>query len=877
MVVCAVAQVNQTAAYNVGTPVLQDIWVDPVNGNDGRSGVLRSQAVRTVTEAWGRIPQDSALHTTGYRLMLVAGHHTEVPVYWESRIGTFTYPVVIQSADGDGAARMDGMNLFNCHYLYLLGLRLENGGGDVLHLEACSHMLVRNCQVRGTGDINRYESPQEAFKANQSQYIYVEGSDISGAYDNAVDFVAVQYGHFISNRIHRAVDWCMYLKGGSAYFTVEGNEFFNGGTGGFTAGQGTGFEFMSSPWLHYEAYDIKFINNIVHHTGTVGIGVNGGYNILIAYNTLYKAGTNDHVFEVVHGMRGCDGNVAACNANNAAGGWGTAGPEGQYIPNRNVYIYNNLVYNPAGTDSDWSHFVIAGATAPPPGSNVANPANADTHVRIRGNLIWNGPPSLALNSGSGAAPGNPTCNDAQLRADNTINTVQPQLVDPENGNFRPVAGGNVFAQMTYAVPAFPGGDRPSPPTVPTGNLDNRVPVDYLDVLRSGSGPAGAFAGLANLPPTVRLTAPANGSLFTLPTTIAVSATAEDALDGVSNVAFYAGDVLIGRDATAPYSMIWSNPAPLLYSLTARATDARGAVATSAVRIVRVLSTNSPTAAYDFDGDRVTDIGVFWPARGGWHVLESLRASLRQLDWGWDRVTPAPGDFDGDGRTDVAVYHPEGGTWYVRESRTATLRRQSWGWSAAVPVPGDYDGDGKTDIAVYWPGGGNWYILQSSTNSRRLQGWGWSASVPVPADYDGDGKTDIAVYYPAGGEWHILQSRSGSLRYLKWGWSAAEPVPADYDGDGRADVAVYHPAAGNWYIRQSSTGTLRQQGWGWRDAEPVPGNYDGDSRDDIAVYHPAAGNWYILQSSSGKLRLQNWGWGAAQPVWNQFNLNRVIAN
>lgn len=42
-----------------------------------------------------------------------------------------------------------------------------------------------------------------------------------------------------------------------AYFLVSGNLIRNGGTTGFAAGQSTGFEFMTSPWLQYEAYDIR--------------------------------------------------------------------------------------------------------------------------------------------------------------------------------------------------------------------------------------------------------------------------------------------------------------------------------------------------------------------------------------------------------------------------------------------------------------------------------------------------------------------------------------------------------------------------------------------------------------------------------------------
>lgn len=61
----------------------------------------------------------------------------------------------------------------------------------------------------------------------------------------------------------------------------------------------------------------------------------------------------------------------------------------------------------------------------------------------RGNLVWSGGPDMALLTGlgdsTGCQPSNPTCNLLQLLAQNAINTVQPQLIDPEAGNFRQVS------------------------------------------------------------------------------------------------------------------------------------------------------------------------------------------------------------------------------------------------------------------------------------------------------------------------------------------------------------------------------------------------------------------------------------------------------
>lgn len=80
-------------------------------------------------------------------------------------------------------------------------------GGDVLHFESCSHILLRTTTIRGLGTIANYDVPQEVLKANQCQHVYIENCDISGAWENAVDFVAVQYGHVVGSRIHRSGDW----------------------------------------------------------------------------------------------------------------------------------------------------------------------------------------------------------------------------------------------------------------------------------------------------------------------------------------------------------------------------------------------------------------------------------------------------------------------------------------------------------------------------------------------------------------------------------------------------------------------------------------------------------------------------------------------
>ncbi|MBI3162674.1 MAG: S-layer homology domain-containing protein [Chloroflexi bacterium] len=484
--------------YNTGNPTLTDIWVDAVNGNDSNNGATPATAFRTLTAAWNSIPTTNPL-SQGRRINLQPGTYTEsmIPNYWEDRYGTFDAPIFIR---GNGSSRGDvvlqgTVNMYNVHYAYFENLSIVFNG-DNFHCELCDHILLRN-MVMNAGA----QQAQETIKINQSQYIYIENSDISGAYDNAIDFVAVQYGHILNNRIHNAGDWCAYAKGGSAYLRVEANIIYDCGTGGFTAGQGTGFQFMSPPWIQYEAYDIKVVNNVIHDTEGAGLGVNGGYDILMAYNTMYRVGSRDHVIEVVFGMRSCDGQPGdpgreRCQQYLNQGGWGTTvvdnGSNAVNIPNRNVFIYNNIVYNPAGYQSLWQHFAIYDSRANPAGTNAPNPARTDTNLNIRGNVIWNGGAGMPLGiegNSDACIASNPTCNETQLRADNAINTVEPLLVNPSAGDFH-INGAWASSINTYAIPDFVWDIG----SVPAGNNSNAIPVDFNGIARVSTNPPGAFYG-----------------------------------------------------------------------------------------------------------------------------------------------------------------------------------------------------------------------------------------------------------------------------------------------------------------------------------------------------------------------------------------------
>ena len=103
------------------------------------------------------------------------------------------------------------------------------------------------------------------------------------------------------------------------------------------------------------------------------------------------------------------------------------------------------------------------------------------------------------------------------------------------------------------------------------------------------------AGAAtNQPPAVTLTAPANGTSYTAPASIAFAASASDPEGKLAKVEFYQGSTLLGTDTTSPYSYTWSSVASGTYSLTAVAYDTAGLKTTSSAATVTVgTATNKP--------------------------------------------------------------------------------------------------------------------------------------------------------------------------------------------------------------------------------------------------------------------------------------------
>ena len=136
--------------------------------------------------------------------------------------------------------------------------------------------------------------------------------------------------------------------------------------------------------------------------------------------------------------------------------------------------------------------------------------------------------------------------------------------------------------------------------------ENGTVADYFTITKN----------VPNAPPTVALTGPADGAVYTAPAEIGITATATDADGTVAQVDFYQGDTPIGSDSTAPFGLTWTGVTAGTYVITATATDNLGATVTSApiTFVVNVPPPGAPTDLAATAGNG--QVSLTWTASAG---------------------------------------------------------------------------------------------------------------------------------------------------------------------------------------------------------------------------------------------------------------------
>lgn len=196
---------------------------------------------------------------------------------------------------------------------------------------------------------------------------------------------------------------------------------------------------------------------------------------------------------------------------------------------------------------------------------------------------------------------------------------------PRDGWASRLVGGKIqganAADFSDAEDLYTITETPTQDIFTTGRFENSTLYQYYRFL----SPANGYGNIAeiefwgdpndpvNLAPTCTLLAPLSNSTYAPGAFIIISASATDSDGTIDQVEFYANNILIGSDNSAPYSFSWQATGAGSYSITARAVDNAGVKKYSAPAVISVGAENS-SVLYAEDFNLNTANG--WQANGG---------------------------------------------------------------------------------------------------------------------------------------------------------------------------------------------------------------------------------------------------------------------
>lgn len=243
----------------------------------------------------------------------------------------------------------------------------------------------------------------------------------------------------------------------------------------------------------------------------------------------------------------------------------------------------------------------------------------------------------------------------------------------------------------------------------------------------------------NTPPTVSLTAPADGAVYPLPATVTVSATANgvEVDTPITRVDFYQGTTLIGGSTASPYTISWTPTTAGSYPLTAQATDSGGGVTTSAARTVTVqagnqapnVSLTSPVAHQSFTAPATVTLSA---------TASDADGSVAQVEF-----------FQGATRIGSATVAPYSAVWSNVPAGSYSLTAKATdhlGATRSSPaVPITVTGSGPTILYLH---GDHLGTPRVATNEANVVVWrnlptGEPFGMALPEeDPDGDGRATV---------------------------------------------------------------------------------------------------------------------------------------
>ncbi len=320
-------------------------------------------------------------------------------------------------------------------------------------------------------------------------------------------------------------------------------------------------------------------------------------------------------------------------------------------------------------------------------------------------------------------------------------------------------------------------------------------IDDSNLLGVSNG-AAIVVNLGDIPPTVSLTSPTEGTLLEAPADITLVADANDTEAPVTKVQFYSGaltPVLIGEDGTAPFTLELNDLGPGSHTFTARATDSVNQVTTSSPVTISVFTEVTPPDV------SAISVATFDPP--AWTVVQT---------------SPAPLNFNlpGTDLGDVELRINGASVPFINGIALAT----NWGGPAST-------GNSSNDNLVqpYSNASGNLFVSVLDNTKKNAAGANPGTSeqtsgvsvafLPYSSGFTGasvnSGGTIIASNLPAG----VTVTRPGGTgNYAISGLSTAGNLLAFTNGDSGTladNICNVRISNGRWQVQTRDNGNFTQ--------------------------------------------------------------------
>ena len=263
---------------------------------------------------------------------------------------------------------------------------------------------------------------------------------------------------------------------------------------------------------------------------------------------------------------------------------------------------------------------------------------------------------------------------------------------------------------------------------------------------------------------------------------------------------------------------------------------------------------------DFNGDSLTDLGLYNSSTGVWQIALSDAGVYRNAaTWLTNFGTsgswlPMTGDFNGDGKADAAIYNPTTGQFQVALSTGASFSSPSTWFtfsgasSSWQPFVGNFNADKYADLAFYNKSTGEVKVaLGTSTGFGSSTTWltnFGTGSIALAGDFNADSVTDICLFNKTTGEFKVAFSNTKAFvdgsSWISGFATNKDVIISDFNNDGLADIGYWDQATGNWYYAISNGARFLDKGL-WQnygsssDESATTGDFNGDGIIDLATF------------------------------------------